>query len=157
MVGRPPAEEAGQGLKPYEEKHVSRSPEASVPASGKWRWCQNPPEDWNDVSRLSVSRPSSSTRIYSRMIAFEGANSRSRRHGRCSGPLALSHTVWAQKSVRTRPQTLGEDQVTFKLQDQRSTPPPLVWSGVRTEQQYNVLDTDPNLNLAVPCPMGSIE
>ena len=38
MVGRPPAGEADQGLKPYEDEHVSRSPEASVPASGKWRW-----------------------------------------------------------------------------------------------------------------------
>lgn len=41
---------------------------------------------------------------------------------------------------------------TFKLQDQRSTAPPLALSGVRTEQQYNVLDTDPNRNLAGPAP-----
>ena len=92
------------------------------------------------------------------MIVFEGANSRSRHPDRCSGPLALSHTVWAQKSVRTRPQTLRKDHRhlvcgSFKLQDQRSTAPPLVWSGVSTERKYNVLDTDPNLNLTVlPLP-----
>ena len=43
MVGRPSAGEADQGLKPYKDKRVSRFPEASVTAPGKWRWCQNPP------------------------------------------------------------------------------------------------------------------
>ena len=91
------------------------------------------------------------------MIVSEGANSRSRHPDRCSGPLALSHTVWAQKSVKTRPQTLGEDHRhwvcgSFKLQDQRSIAPPLVWSGVSTERKYDVLATDPNLNLTIAAP-----